>query len=176
MLLEAPQKWRDREKLWNAVEAAETAKDSRFARQIIVVLPMELDRTGWVELLTKYIQDNFVSQGMCADVCIHNTGDGNPHAHLMLTVRPLNSDGTWQKKTEKEYLCIRDGEEKGFTSAEFLMAQHDGWEKQYQYRTGKEKVYLPLSTAKAQGLECISKHPKATRYGRQNPICAVWNS
>lgn len=172
----APQKWWDREKLWNAVEAAETAKDSRLARQIIVALPMELDRAGWVELLMRYIQTNFVSQGMCADVSIHDTDDGNPHAHLLLTVRPLNPDGTWQQKTEKEYLCIRDGEERGFTSGEFLIAQHDGWEKQYQYRAGKEKVYLPLSAAEAQGLERISKYPKATRYGRQNPICAAWNS
>ena len=171
-----PQEWRNRKKLWNAVEAAETAKDSRLARQIIVALPVELDRAVWVELLTRYIQGNFVSQGMCADVSIHDTGDGNPHAHLMLTVRPLNSNGTWQKKTEKEYLCIRDGVEKGFTASEFLIAQHDGWEKQYQYRAGKEKNYLPLSAAEAQGLERISKHPKATRYGRQNPICAAWNS
>ena len=64
----------------------------------------------------------------------------------------------------------------GFTSGEFLIAQHDGWEKQYQYRAAKEKVYLPLSVAEAQGLERISKHPKATRYGRQNPICSAWNS
>ena len=110
---EAPQEWYDREKLWNAVEAAETAKDSRLARQIIVALPVESDRAGWVELLTRYIQNNFVSQGMCTDVCIHDTGDGNPHAHLLLTIRPLNPDGTWQQKTEKEYLCIRDGEERG---------------------------------------------------------------
>lgn len=172
----APQEWRDRERLWNAVEAAETAKDSRLARQIIVALPVELDKTAWVELLTRYIQADFVSQGMCADVSIHDTGDGNPHAHLMLTIRPLNPDGTWQQKTEKEYLCIRYGEEKGFTSGEFLIAQHDGWEKQYQYRAGKEKIYLPLSAAETQGLERLSKHPKATRFGRQNPICAVWNS
>ena len=172
----APQEWQDREKLWNAVEAAETAKDSRLARQIIVALPVELGRAGWVELLTRYIQDDFVLQGMCADVCIHDTGDGNPHAHLMLTVRPLNLDGTWQQKTEKEYLCIRNGEEKGFTATEFLVARNDGWEKQYQYRAGKEKVYLPPSAVEVQGLEHISKHPKATRYGRQNPICAAWNS
>ncbi|NLT15683.1 MAG: MobA/MobL family protein [Clostridiales bacterium] len=173
---EAPTDWCDREKLWNAVEAAETAKDSRLARQLIVALPAELDNGAWVDLLTSYIQGNFVSQGMCADICIHDAGDGNPHVHLMLTVRPLNSDGTWQQKTEKEYLCVRDGAEKGFTAVEFLTVQHDGWEKQYQYRAGKEKVYLSPSKAEAQGLERISKHPKATRYGRQNPICAAWNS
>jgi hypothetical protein len=173
---EAPQEWCDRERLWNAVEAVETTKDSRLARQLIVALPVEVDKDAWVELLTTYIKGNFISQGMCADVSIHDAGDGNPHAHLMTTVRPLNADGTWQNKTEKEYLCIRGDEEKGFTASEFLTAQHDGWEKQYQYRTGKEKVYLPPTQAEAHGLERVSKHPKATRYGRQNTICAAWNS
>lgn len=173
---EAPQEWCDRERLWNAVEAVETTKDSRLARQLIVALPVEVDKDAWVELLTRYIQGNFISQGMCADVSIHDAGDGNPHAHLMMTVRPLNVDGTWQNKTEKEYLCIRSIEEKGFTAAEFLTAQHDGWKKQYQYRAGKEKVYLPPSLAEAKGMERVSKHPKATRYGRQNPMCAAWNS
>ena len=56
----------------------------------------------------------------------------NPHAHILLTVRPLNENGTWQYKTEKEYLCIKDGEEKGFTATEFKAAQKEGWEKQYQ--------------------------------------------
>jgi hypothetical protein len=93
-----------------------------------------------------------------------------------LTARPLNTDGTWQNKTEKEYLCVCKGEEKGLTAAEFMLAQLDGWEKQYQYLAGKEKVFLPPSAVDAKGLERISKHPKATRYGRQNPICAAWNS
>lgn len=173
---EAPIEWRDREKLWNAVEAIEIAKDSRLARQVIVALPAELDRAAWVKLLTQYVKTNFISYGMCTDICIHDAGDGNPHAHLLLTVRPLNPDGTWQNKTEKEYLCVRNGEEKGLTAAEFLIAQNYRWEKQYQYRAGKEKVYMTPSAAEAMGLERISKHPKATTYGRQNPICAAWNS
>ena len=45
----------------------------------------------------------------------------------MATVRPLNPDGTWQRKTEKEYLCIRDGKEKGFTASEFLCVKNEGW-------------------------------------------------
>jgi len=57
--------------------------------------------------------------GMCADFAIHDTDGHNPHAHILLTVRPLNENGTWQYKTEKEYLCIKDGEEKGFTASEF---------------------------------------------------------
>ena len=49
----------------------------------------------------------------------------------MLTVRPLDEQGNWQYKAEKEYLCVRNGEERGFTAAEFKAAQADGWEKQY---------------------------------------------
>ena len=59
-----------------------------------------------------------------------------------LTVRPLTKDGKWQHKTEKEYLCVRAGEERGFTAAEFKLAQSEGWEKQYQYKAGKKKVYM----------------------------------
>ncbi len=68
-------------------------KDSRLAREIIVALPRELPSPEWQALLTDYIQDNFVSDGMCADVCIHDTDGHNPHAHIMLTVRPLDKHG-----------------------------------------------------------------------------------
>ena len=110
------------------------------------------------------------------DVAIHDTDGHNPHAHIMLTVRPLNENGTWQHKTEKEYLCIKDGEERGFTAAEYKDAQKDGWEKQYQYKVGKKKEYMAPSVAEVQGLERVSKYPKSTKYGRQNPISERWNS
>ncbi len=172
----APTEWADREVLWNTVEKAEKTKDSRLAREFVVALPVELDRDEWIALLTDFIQANFVAEGMCADVCIHDTDGHNPHAHIMLTVRPLTKDGKWQHKTEKEYLCIRNGEERGFTAAEFKTAQGEGWEKQYQYKMGRKKVYMTPSAAEAQGLERVSKYPKSTKYGRQNPITARWNS
>ncbi len=56
------------------------------------------------------------------------------------------------------------------------MTQADGWEKQYLYFVGKKKVYMTHSEAMTQGLERANKNPKSTRYGRQNPICAEWNS
>ena len=171
-----PAEWTDREVLWNAVEEAEKTKDSRLAREFVVALPVELGRDQWIALLTEFIQTNFVADGMCADVCIHDTDGHNPHAHIMLTVRPLTKDGKWQHKTEKEYLCLRDGEERGFTAAEFKSAQSDGWEKQYQYKVGRKKVYMTPSVAEAQGYERASKSPKSTKYGRQNPIAARWNS
>lgn len=172
----APPEWSDRAVLWNAVEEAEKSKDSRLAREFVVALPTELKKDEWINLLSEFIQDNFVASGMCADVAIHDTDGHNPHAHIMLTVRPLDNQGKWQHKTEKEYLCVKNGEGKGFTAAEFKLAQADGWEKQYQYKVGKKKIYLPSSAAEVQGYERASKYPKSTKYGRQNPISERWNS
>ena len=134
----APSEWNDREQLWNAVEETEKTKDSRLAREFVVALPVELDKDSNISFLQDFIKKNFVDMGMCADFAIHDTDGHNPHAHILLTVRPLNENGTWQYKTEKEYLCIKDGEEKGY--------------------------------------ERIDKHPKSSRYGRQNPISEQWNS
>lgn len=86
--------WNDREQLWNAVEAAEKTKDSRLAREIIVALPVELEHDEQIALTSAYISQQFVSDGMCADVAIHDTDGHNPHAHILLTMRPLNEDGT----------------------------------------------------------------------------------
>ena len=172
----APSKWIDREQLWNAVEETEKTKDSRLAREFVVALPVELDKDSNISLLQDFIKKNFVDMGMCADFAIHDTDGHNPHAHILLTVRPLSENGTWQYKTEKEYLCIKDGEEKGFTASEFKDAQKEGWEKQYRYKAGKKKVYLTPSAAQEKGYERIDKHPKSTRYGRQNPISEQWNS
>jgi len=172
----APAEWSDRSTLWNAVEENEKTKDSRLAREFVVALPIEMDKAEWQALLTEFIQDNFVADGMCADVCIHDTDGHNPHAHIMVTVRPLAENGQWQYKTEKEYLCVRDGDEMGFTGAEFKQAQKEGWEKQYQYKVGRKKEYMSPSAAEAAGYERVSKTPKSTRFGRQNPIAARWNS
>ena len=173
---QAPQEWRDREQLWNAVEAAEKTKDSRLAREIIVALPVELEHDEQIALTSAYISQQFAADGMCADVAIHDTDGHNPHAHILLTMRPLNEDGTWQYKTEKEYLCMKDGEERGFTAAEFKDAQLEGWEKQYLCRVGRKRVYMTLSAAAEHGYARADKHPKSSRYGRQNPITARWNS
>ena len=168
-----PSGWSNRTVLWNAVEENEKTKDSRLAREFIIALPVEFtlpERIWQVEEFTKAL----VADGMCADVCIHDTDGHNPHAHIMTTVRPLNPDGKWQKKTEKEYLCIKDGEERGFTAAEFKATQTEGWEKQYQYYVDGEKKYLPPSLAA--DYERVNKYPKSTKFGRQNPISERWNS
>ena len=172
----APPEWQDREKLWNAVEETEKTKDSRLAREFVAALPIELSRQQQIALLQKFVREQFVAEGMCADVAVHDTDGHNPHAHILLTVRPLTETGAWQYKTEKEYLCVKGGEERGFTAAEFKSAQAEGWEKQYQYKVDKKKVYMAPSQAEKCGYERVSKYPKSTKYGRQNPISARWNS
>lgn len=174
----APKEWSDRSILWNAVEENENTKDSRLAREFVVALSIELKSQEWKALLTDYIRNNFVADGMCADVSIHDTDGHNPHAHILLTVRPLDEQGNWQYKTEKEYLCIRNGEERGFTAAEWKTAQAEGWEKQYPYKPekGKKNIYLPPSEAEKRRLVRANKYPKSTKYGRQNPVSERWNS
>ena len=173
----APTEWQDRAILWNAVEETEKTKDSRLAREFVVALPIELGKDEWQTLVSEFIREQFVSDGMCADCAIHDTDGHNPHAHILLTVRPLDEHGQWQYKTEKEYLCVRDGEERGFTASGFKAAQADGWEKQYLYYVDKKKKeYLPPSEAEVRGLERADKHPKSTKFGRQNPITERWNS
>ncbi|MCD8132540.1 MAG: MobA/MobL family protein [Clostridiales bacterium] len=174
----APPEWQDRSVLWNAVEENEKTKDSRLAREFVVALPAELEPEDWKSLLSEYIRSQFVDEGMCADVSIHDTDGHNPHAHILLTVRPLDENGKWQYKTKKEYLCIRDGEERGFTADEWKTAQSGGWEKQYPYKAekGRKNIYLPPSEAERRGLARAGKHPKSTKYGRQNPVSERWNS
>ena len=139
----APAEWAGREKLWNAVEKVEKTRDSRLSRELVVALPRELDSAVWVEMLEKYLNEECVSKGMCADFSIHDVNKYNPHAHIMLTMRPLNDDGSWQAKTQKEYVCYKDGVEKGFTADEFKTAKDLGWEKQYLYSIpGKKRRYI----------------------------------
>ncbi|MCB7150889.1 MobQ family relaxase, partial [Lactiplantibacillus plantarum] len=100
---------KDRQKLWNEVEKKDRKSNSRYAKEFNVALPVELSESEQKELLTKYVQENFVDQGMVADVAIHRDHPDNPHAHVMLTNRPFNPDGTWGIKSRKEYILDEKG-------------------------------------------------------------------
>ncbi|ORN37704.1 Mobilization protein A [Lentilactobacillus parabuchneri] len=105
----APEWASDREQLWNEVEKKDRKSNSRYAKEFNVALPVELSESEQKELLTKYVQENFVDQGMVADVAIHRDHPDNPHAHVMLTNRPFNPDGTWGQKTKTEYILDSHG-------------------------------------------------------------------
>ncbi|VUW97654.1 Mobilization protein A [Streptococcus constellatus] len=106
----APEEFSNRSVLWNSVEKIEKSKNSQLAREIEIALPKELSREKQIELVRKYVKENFVKVGMCADVALHDKNDGNPHAHILLTMRPLNEDKTWGAKSKKEYILDKNGE------------------------------------------------------------------
>mgnify|MGYP000935703336 CR=1 FL=1 len=85
------------------MEETEKSRNAQLAREIEIALPMELDRQRQIQLVRAYVRDIFVASGMCADFSIHDKGDGNPHAHIMLTIRPLKGSGEWGAKCRKEY-------------------------------------------------------------------------
>ena len=106
----APQEFLDRGTLWNSVEKIEKSKNSHLASEIEIALPKELDREKQIALVREYVKENFVKIGMCADIALHDKDDGNPHAHILLTMRPLNEDKTWGAKSKKEYILDENGE------------------------------------------------------------------
>lgn len=106
----APQEFLNRGTLWNSVEKIEKSKNSQLAREIEIALPKELNREKQIELVREYVKENFVKVGMCADIALHDKNDTNPHAHILLTMRPLNEDTTWGAKSKKEYILDENGE------------------------------------------------------------------
>jgi hypothetical protein len=96
----APPEFMDSETLWNAVETSEKRKDAQLAREIIVALQREFNLEEQREVLRDYVEENFVSKGMIVDFSIHDKGDGNPHAHIMLTMREVTPEGFGKKNRE----------------------------------------------------------------------------
>ena len=99
----APPAFADRSTLWNSVEQIEKSSTAQLAREIEVALPVELSRAEQLALVRAFVKENFVDAGMCADFAIHDKGTGNPHAHIMLTIRPIREDGKWGAKCRKVY-------------------------------------------------------------------------
>lgn len=94
----APAMYADRAVLWNAVEEIEIEEGVDLAREIMVALPLELSHEQSRELVFTYVREQFVAHGMCADICIHDDGSGNPHAHIMLTMRAFAEDKSWGER------------------------------------------------------------------------------
>ncbi|OWV73061.1 conjugal transfer protein TraA [Rhizobium sp. R634] len=85
------------EVFWNAVDGFETRADAQLARELIIALPEELTRAENIALVREFVRDNLTSKGMIADWVYHDK-DGNPHIHLMTTLRPLAKEGFGPKK------------------------------------------------------------------------------
>ena len=97
-----------KQKLWNEVLKVEKGSDAQLGRSLEFSLPNEWSRQEQINFTTDYIQRNFVNKGMCADWSIHDKGDGNPHVHLLLTMRPFNKEHSWGNKEVKDWEFERD--------------------------------------------------------------------
>lgn len=183
----APTEWNDRSNLWNAVEKIEKSSNAQLSREYNIALPRELSRAEQIKLTQTIAQENFVSKGQCVDIAIHDKEDGNPHAHIMTTMRPIDENGKWESKAEQIYLCKNaKGEEKGFTKKELEEPKNAEWKKQHYYSKNGDpkgkKIYLSeyekANNPKYAEYERIknNRQPKTEKFGKQNPTMEHWNS
>lgn len=105
----APEKFYNREFLWNEVEKVEKNKNAKIARVLRISLPKEFDHNTQIKMTQKYIRENFVDRGMIADFAIHDKNDGNPHIHILLTTRSIDEQGNWMQKSKMNYILDSDG-------------------------------------------------------------------
>lgn len=106
----APAECADRQPLWNAVDEAEKRADAQTARRFVITLPKELTYEQNLSLIRAYCQEQFVSKGMICDLYYHDEHDGNPHVHLLLTMRAMDEQGRWLPKTKTTYVLDENGE------------------------------------------------------------------
>jgi len=169
----APTKYQDRATLWNAVEKIERRCDAQTAREVEVALPIEFSLDENIQVVRDYIHENFVSKGMCADFSIHsnvlraegsmahvqsgfcsqNPSKGNPHAHIMLTMRDISHDGFGKKNRDwnkihslEEWrenwakVCNRELEQKGLQKIDHRSLEAQGLERVPTIHVGRSEI------------------------------------
>ena len=169
----APERYQDRGTLWNEVEQSEKGSRAQLAREYEVALPRELSREEQKVLVRDYVRENFVEKGMCADFAIHDKEDGNPHAHIMLTMRPIEQDGTWGAKQRKEYILDKNGNKQydkkkqtykcktvkttDWDSPEFLQRNREAWANAVNREFQKKNISQRVDhrTLKEQGVDRV---------------------
>ncbi len=140
----APAWVHDRAQLWNAAEAVEKRKDAQLARNIDVALPVELGPDAQVALLRNFVRREFVSKGMIADCAIHRDNPDNPHAHILITLRKIDSNGFGLK-------------ERSWNTRAQLQAWRIGWEELANGHLARAGLTVRIDhrTLLAQGLDLI---------------------
>jgi len=135
----APPEFADRQILWNAVDARENRKDAQLAREIVVALQREFDAQENMEVLREYMRENFVDKGMIADFSIHNKGDDNPHAHIMLTTRHVTPEGFGLKNTDWNKKELFAEWRKSWADVNNRMFERKGLDERIDHRSYKEQ-------------------------------------
>ena len=164
----APEEWRDREKLWNDVEASEVRKDAQLAREIEFAIPREMTEEQGIELARDFVRDEFVARGMIADLNVHwdigADGLARPHAHVMLTMREIRigDDGSAGFGAK-----VRD-----WNRTELLNHWREAWAEHVNERLAELDIDARIDhrTLEAQGIELEPQHkigPAASRMALQ---------
>ena len=105
----APRAYADPQTLWNAVDAAETSVNAQTARSMLFALPRELTDEQNLALVRDFCQKEFVNKGMVCNFFYHDKDDGNPHVHIMLTLRAMDENGKWLPKSKNVYALDENG-------------------------------------------------------------------
>lgn len=169
----APKEYQDRQTLWNAVEQIEKSSKAQLAREYEVALPVELSREEQIKLVRDFAKENFVDNGMCVDFSIHDKEDGNPHAHIMLTTRPIEQDNSWGVKQKKEYILDKNGQKQydkkkqtykcktvkttNWDSKEFLQRSRESWAEKINQELEKKSLPQRIDhrSLKEQGVDRV---------------------
>jgi Ti-type conjugative transfer relaxase TraA len=147
----SPERWQDRETLWNDVELGEKRKDAQLAREIEFSIPREMDQAQGVELARDFVQSEFVDRGMVADLNVHwdvgPDGLSKPHAHVMLSMREAGPEGFGRKVRE-------------WNSTELLSDWRERWAGHVNERLAELGIDAQVDhrTLEAQGIELEPQH------------------
>ena len=135
----APARMGDRTTLWNEVEQTEQRKDAQLSREFLVALPAELNNHQRQELTRDFVQDQFVDQGMIADIGYHDFNSHNPHAHIMLTMRSVDKDGFGKKKREWNKRAQLQQQREAWAKHVNAHLERAGYEARIDHRSLKEQ-------------------------------------
>ena len=148
----APAEYINREILWNSVQTIEKASNSRLWREFEVALPQELSREEQIDTVRDYVK-TLTEQGMCCDWSIHDKHDGNPHAHIMATVRSIKENGEWAAKCRKVYDLDENGQKIVQKYDKLGHKQYKSHKEDYNDWNNKERV----EECREKWAECCNK-------------------
>ena len=165
-----------KQRLWNEVLKVEKSANAQLGRSFEFSLPKEWSRQEQISCTTDFIQKNFVAKGMCADWSIHDKGDGNPHIHLLVTMRPFKKNHTWGNKEIKDWAFVRDKD------GNIVMDEtHPDW---WQDKKNPERCGIRIPILDADGNQKLDsrnrkqwKRELTDATGWNNPKnCELWRS
>jgi ATP-dependent exoDNAse (exonuclease V) alpha subunit len=135
----APVRLCDRATLWNEVEQVEKRKDAQLSREVMVALPVELNHEQKESLTREYVQVEFVSQGMIADIGYHDFDSHNPHAHIMLTMRSVDEEGFGKKRRDWNKRAEIERHRRAWAESVNKALEQAGYDERIDHRSLKEQ-------------------------------------